>query len=147
MDFNLRSVGDFTISDNPQIAYRAMQGFSGDQFSDNSIEMQCFPLVSLLYSLGNPTVNLFVLDIEGFELAVLRTIPWHKVDIEVLSIETDLAGKFQKDSSREAIIDIMVENGYTRFQHTDDINILTGTPQNDMFVRNDVVKKRNVTQL
>ena len=52
--------------------------------------MQCFPLVSLLYSLGNPTVNLFVLDIEGFELAVLRTIPWHKVDIEVRMIPTIL---------------------------------------------------------
>ena len=46
--------------------------------------MQCLPLVSLLYALGNPTVNFFVLDIEGFELAVLRTIPWDKVDIEVI---------------------------------------------------------------
>ncbi len=28
-------------------------------------------------------MNLFVLDIEGFELAVLRAIDWNKVDIEV----------------------------------------------------------------
>ena len=58
--------------------------------------MQCFPLYSLLLALGNPTVNLFVLDIEGFELAVLESIPWDKVDIEVLDVETDLAGIFQK---------------------------------------------------
>ena len=32
----------------------------------------------------------------GFELAVLETIPWQKVDIEVLSVEIDLAGIFQK---------------------------------------------------
>ena len=47
-------------------------------------------------AVGNPTVNLFVLDIEGYELAVLESIPWDKVDIEVLDIETDLAGLFQK---------------------------------------------------
>ena len=60
--------------------------------------MQCFPLYSLLLALGNPTVNLFVLDIEGFELAVLESIPWDKVDIEVLDVETDLAGLVQKGS-------------------------------------------------
>ena len=34
--------------------------------------------------------------LKGFELAVLRTIPWDKVDIEVLDVETDLAGLLQK---------------------------------------------------
>ena len=34
-------------------------------------------------ALNNPTVNLFVLDIEGFELAVLRAINWDKANIEV----------------------------------------------------------------
>ena len=58
--------------------------------------MQCFPLYSILLAMGNPTVNLFILDIEGFELAVLETIPWDKVDIEVLDVETNLAGIFQK---------------------------------------------------
>ncbi len=62
--------------------------------------MQCFPLYSLLLAMGNPTVNLFVLDIEGFELAVLESIPWDKVDIEVLDVETDLAGIFQKGKVR-----------------------------------------------
>jgi hypothetical protein len=45
--------------------------------------MQCFPLYSLLLALGNPTVNLFILDIEGTEYLILKTIPWDKVDIEV----------------------------------------------------------------
>lgn len=43
--------------------------------------MQCFPLYSMLLAVGNPTVDYMSLDIEGAELAVLRSIPWDKVDI------------------------------------------------------------------
>ena len=46
-------------------------------------QIQCFPLYSLLLAVGNPTVNLFILDIEGAEYLVLKNIPWDKVDIEV----------------------------------------------------------------
>ena len=65
--------------------------------------MQCLPLYSILQAMGNPTVNYFSLDIEGAELQVkhllifyiiniipvkvLLTLPWDKVDIEVLSSE------------------------------------------------------------
>ena len=42
-----------------------------------------------MLALQNPKVNLFVLDIEGFELAVLRAINWDKVDIEVSNITKD----------------------------------------------------------
>jgi hypothetical protein len=48
--------------------------------------MQCFPLYSLLMAMGNPTVNLLVLDVEGAETLVLRTIPWSNVNIEVVDI-------------------------------------------------------------
>ena len=37
----------------------------------------------MLKAAGNPTVNLLILDIEGAEFAVLKTIPWNKVDIQV----------------------------------------------------------------
>jgi len=125
-----------------------MAGIAGEmqKHSAQTINMQCFPLYSLLSAMGNPTVNLLVLDIEGFELAVLRTIPWKKVDIEVFTIETDLAGKFMK-GSRDDIISLMAEAGYQRFDHRDDFNPKTGQNQNDMFVRKDIVKKYNVVQL
>ena len=42
------------------------------------------PLYSILLALGNPTVHYFSLDLEGAEFAVLKTIPWDKVDIQVL---------------------------------------------------------------
>ncbi len=51
-------------------------------------QFQCFPLYSLLLAMGNPTVNLFILDIEGSEYQVLKTIPWDKVDIEVLAYQS-----------------------------------------------------------
>ena len=76
-------------------------------------------------------------------LQVLRTIPWDKVDIEVLSVETDLAGKVF-DGSREDIIDLMESAGYTRFDHRNNINPITEMPQDDLFVRNDVVRKYGV---
>ena len=43
-------------------------------------------LISLLLALNNPKVNYFSLDIEGAELQVLRSVPWHLVDIEVWSV-------------------------------------------------------------
>jgi hypothetical protein len=44
------------------------------------------PLYSLLLSMGNPTVNLMVLDVEGAETLIIRTVPWHSVDIEVTNL-------------------------------------------------------------
>ena len=60
---------------------------------------QCIPLYTLLLAINNnnnnsndinntinstiPTINYFSLDVEGAELEVLRTIPWHLVRIEV----------------------------------------------------------------
>ena len=38
--------------------------------TDTSIEYQCIPLYTLLLALGNPTVNWFILDIEGAEFQV-----------------------------------------------------------------------------
>ena len=58
-----------------------------------SYNLQCFPTYSLLLALGNPTVNYFSLDIEGAEFLVLQSIPWEKVDIEVMGIELEHAGK------------------------------------------------------
>ena len=40
-------------------------------------------LLSLLLALNKPKVNYFSLDIEGAELQVLQSVPWHLVDIEV----------------------------------------------------------------
>ena len=46
----------------------------------------CLRIVCLLLTFFF-RVDFFSLDIEGAEMGVLRTIPWHKVDIEVFLIE------------------------------------------------------------
>lgn len=51
------------------------------------VAVQCFPLYSILLALNRTTVDYFSLDIEGYELKVLETIPWHKVDIKMISAE------------------------------------------------------------
>ena len=41
--------------------------------------VECYPLYSLLLAMDLNTVDFLSLDIEGAELAVLRTVPWDKV--------------------------------------------------------------------
>ena len=107
----------------------------------NTVKMQCMPLYSFIMAAGNPTVNYLILDIEGAELQVLRTLPWDKVDIEVLSVETDLAG-IVMEGSRQDIIDLMKSVGYTHREHRYSCSTVDNMPtKDDMFVRNDIYSK------
>jgi Methyltransferase FkbM domain len=47
------------------------------------ISVQSFPIYSILLALSRTNVDFFSLDVEGYELDVLRTIPWSKVNIRV----------------------------------------------------------------
>merc|ERR1712107_642817 len=109
-----------------------------------SRQMQCIPLYSLIKAAGNPIVNLLVLDVEGAELAVLKTLPWDKVDIEIMTVETDLVGRTLPGGSQKSIRDYIASKGYTRFDHRDKPSPPTFMTRNDLFIRNDIVKKFNV---
>ena len=91
---------------------KAMSGIVLEK-TNSSKTLQCVPLYTLLLAMDNPTVNWFILDIEGAEYQVLQTIPWHLVDIEMVSVETDLAGLVMP-GSRQEIIDYMKSQGYQR---------------------------------
>jgi hypothetical protein len=47
--------------------------------------VDCFPIYSLLKAAGMSELDFLSLDLEGVELQVLKTIPFHKVDIKVSS--------------------------------------------------------------
>jgi hypothetical protein len=47
------------------------------------VNVSCLPLYSILMAFNNPTIDYFSLDVEGSELAILKTIPFDKVDIRV----------------------------------------------------------------
>ncbi|KAA0195003.1 hypothetical protein HAZT_HAZT007858, partial [Hyalella azteca] len=54
---------------------------------DNYKIVQCFPFYSILLAANITTIDYFSLDVEGQEFNVLKTIPWHRVDIKVISVE------------------------------------------------------------
>ena len=82
-------------------------------------KVQCFPLYSILVAVGRTSVDYFSLDVEGFELKVLQTIPWDKVDIKVLTVEWQAI-------TRQAIPEYMKNIGYIKrhraqFFYADDL--------------------------
>ncbi|BES98462.1 Hypothetical protein NTJ_11277 [Nesidiocoris tenuis] len=71
------------------------------------VSVQCFPLYTYLLALNLTHVDYFSLDVEGVELDVLKTIPFHSVSIQTLSVEFA-----HVPGGKEAINDFMFEQGY-----------------------------------
>ena len=85
----------------------------------------CLSFYSILLAVGNPVVDYPSLDIEGAELPVLKTIPWDKVDIKVLSIE---CGQIERCNN----IDIFMKSvGYYAAHHIPS----EARPQDIIFVK------------
>lgn len=106
-----------------------MAGMVAD-FAEDSFVTQCLPLYTLLLAVGErgKTVNYLSLDIEGVEFQVLKTIPWEKVDIEVLTVEMNHAGELS-DGGESDIRNFLVQKGYVYF-HTVGFD--------DVFIRKDL---------
>ena len=49
--------------------------------------VQAYPLYSLILAMGVEKVDFLSLDVEGAEVVVLNTVPWDKVDIELIMVE------------------------------------------------------------
>lgn len=117
----------------------AMSGLVSKE-TDKTVGMQCLPLYSLLLALGNPTVHYLSLDIEGAEFPVLTSIPWNKVDIKAVTVETHLAGRLFP-GTRDDIIAFMDEVGYNHVtgahRQTNDLRSNLGTTD-DLFVRKEI---------
>ena len=80
--------------------------------------VECYPLYSLLLAIGRADrVDLLSLDIEGAELAVLRAIPWTKVNIELVMIEVN-------HSDQEKIHSVMTAAGYGVHKRLKDLDII-----------------------
>lgn len=67
----------------------------------------CFPVYSLLLALNRTKVDYFSLDIEGFELEVLKTIPFGVLDVSVVSVEY-----VHSKHSKQDFVDYMTKQGY-----------------------------------
>ncbi|KAK2721929.1 hypothetical protein QYM36_002483 [Artemia franciscana] len=75
------------------------------------VQVQCFPLYSILLALNQTVVDYFSLDVEGAELGVLRTIPFDKIDIKTLSVEF-----IHSAEGKAAIREHMEDRGYKMVQ-------------------------------
>lgn len=78
-----------------------------------TIQVQCFPLYSVLAALDFPKIDYFSLDIEGAEFQVLKTIPFHLQELKIMlmGIETVHAGKIF-NGTEEDIKGLMTSNNY-----------------------------------
>ncbi|ELT90566.1 hypothetical protein CAPTEDRAFT_209618 [Capitella teleta] len=65
----------------------------------------CFPFYSMMRALDKVKIDYFSLDVEGQELAILRTIPFDEIDISVLSVE-------YLHTDKQQLRDFMESQGY-----------------------------------
>ena len=75
----------------------------------DEIQVQCFPLYSLLLAIKRTKIDFFSLDIEGYELHVLKTIPFEKVDITVMNVEF-----FNQATKGADLITFLQSRGYQK---------------------------------
>ncbi|XP_018011479.1 protein Star-like [Hyalella azteca] len=94
--------------------------------------VQCFPFYFFLLAANITAIDYFSLDIEGQELNVLKTIPWHRVDIKMISVEH----KHVKEG-KAAVNAHMAAAGYVAYEEMTDG---AGTPGDVIFVRRDLVE-------
>nr|CAH0110633.1 unnamed protein product [Daphnia galeata] len=78
--------------------------------SGDIYKIQCFPLYSILLAVGRTHVDYFSLDVEGSEYKILRTIPWHKVYMQTLTVEWD-----HTPEGEPAITRLMEDNNFIKF--------------------------------
>ena len=83
----------------------------GKKFLDMNI--QCFPLFSIIQAMGVKYVDYFSLDIEGAELNVLKTLPLDDIFIEVIDVEFRMrAGSVESQKRYEDIVKFLTPFGY-----------------------------------
>ena len=104
MKFNLNGAISRLVEGTYKEAYRHHHGF---KMVEDIVEIQCFPLHSVLLALNQTKVDFFGLDVEGAEHGILKTVPWSKVDISVMLVE-----KSHQDDGGKAMKAYLESNGY-----------------------------------
>ncbi|XP_066967092.1 protein Star-like [Macrobrachium rosenbergii] len=74
---------------------------------DSTVTIKTIPLYSLLLALNVSVIDYLSLDIEGSEMKVLQTVPWDKVRIHVMDVESD-----KIPEGRDYLIRYMEDRGY-----------------------------------
>jgi len=84
--YRLRWRRDGAISSIVDLKRQTHLPFVGNN-SDSDLEVNCFPLNSVMAALGVSHVDYLSLDVEGAELQILRTVDWTRLRIDVITVE------------------------------------------------------------
>lgn len=104
------------ISSKKETVYMSNRGILAEVLTKkeaNSLEIKCSPLDDMLHRAGvsEPLeIDLWSLDVEGFEMTVLRSIDFTKIHIKVILIESAWL------SNRELDI-FLTAHGFVKYQH------------------------------
>ena len=71
------------------------------------VNVQCFPLYSLLLALDRNHIDYLSLDVEGVELEILKTVPFDLLDISVITAEFS-----HSHGGKQALRKYMEKHGY-----------------------------------
>lgn len=109
--FQVKFIGSYALGqvDSERLPARNLSGQTGS--SGREMRVQCFPIYSLLLAIGRTEIDYFSLDIEQHEFFVLKTIPFHKLNITVLSVEI-MRTSDEMFALYEDMVDYMKLQGY-----------------------------------
>lgn len=78
----------------------------------NIKKVACIPMSAILKAARVRHINYFILDVEGGEMEVLKSINWNHVKFDVLSIETDEGNR--PPNYEQDIVDFLHVRGYLK---------------------------------
>ncbi|XP_059082225.1 protein Star-like [Tigriopus californicus] len=81
-------------------------------FSCNHHTVICYPIYAILAAVNQTKVDYFSLDVEGFELDILKTIPFDQVEITALSVEFTYIGNDAASGTLHELEIFMADKGY-----------------------------------
>lgn len=111
--FNVSSwSGSFIMEENRSEMFHEEIRKNDHENSKTVYKVQCFPLYSILLAVEKTEIDFFGLDVEGSEFKILKTIPWHKVDIKTLSVEWN-----HIPEGEAAMTQLMQRNKFVKFGH------------------------------
>ena len=76
--------------------------------ASDTVQVPCFKFTSIMSAFKLQSIDYFSLDVEGFELAVLKTVPFDAYDIKTMSIEYK-----HSPGGKKPILDFMLSKNYS----------------------------------
>ena len=79
-----------------QHSSRAFRFHSNWMDTGTSVSATCFPLEAIMKALGRTKIDYLSLDVEGAEMAVLKTIGFQGLDIQIIGVDVDSVTEREK---------------------------------------------------